>query len=335
MCMIYLTNLPSFYKIRLWNEVARRRRLLVVFYQSGAADRNADFFRGEMHFEHVWLRGGAVRQSLQLARLLRRRPYDELVLGGWETPALLAGALLSPRGKNACVVESSVYESGTGGMKGLVKKLFMRRIAKVYACGKPQAALAGALGFRGRVVLTGGCGILNYGAQPAYEPRAAVRRFLYVGRLVEVKNLELLVRTFGEMPDLELTIAGFGPLEGLLKALAGPNVRFLGPVDNDKLPAVYRAADVFVLPSRVEPWGLVVEEALNNGTPVIVSDRVGCKDDLVTAETGLVFRHDDAASLKAAVRQMCDVAFYNRLRLGVSRLDFTRSARRQVEVYLS
>ena len=117
--------------------------------------------------------------------------------------------------------------------------------------------------------------------------------------------------------------------------MAGSNVRFVGAVDNEKLPAVYRAADVFVLPSIIEPWGLVVEEALNNGTPVIVSDRVGCKDDLLTKETGLVFRHDDAASLKAAVRQMCDVAFYNRLRQGVARLDFSRSARRQVEVYLS
>lgn len=333
--MLYLTNLPSFYKIRLWNEIARRRRLLVVFYQESASDRNADFFRGEMRFEHVWLRGGALRQCWQLAGLLRRTPFDELVLGGWECLPLLAGAFLSPRRKNACVVESSLYESGTGGFRGFVKKAFMRRISKVYACGKPQAALAEALGFRGRLVLTGGCGILNYQPQPSYEPRRTVRRFLYVGRLVEVKNLELLVRTFNEMPDLELTIVGFGPLEGALKALAGPNVRFLGAVDNDKLPEVYRGADVFVLPSRLEPWGLVVEEALNNGTPVIVSDRVGCKDDLVTAETGLVFRHDDAASLKAAVRQMCDVAFYNRLRQGVARLDFSRSARRQVEVYLS
>ena len=333
--MIYLTNLPSFYKIRLWNEVARERRLLVVFYQEVADDRNKDFFRGEMRFEHLCLRGSTMTKVRQLVHVLRSRPYDELVLGGWENLPLLAGAFLSPRRKNACVVESSLYESTTGGVKGLVKKLFMRRISKVYACGKPQAALAEALDFRGRMVLTGGCGILNYVAQPPYAPRSEVRRFLYVGRLVEVKNLELLVQTFNEMPDLELTIVGFGQLEKHLKAMAGSNVRFVGAVDNEKLPAVYRAADVFVLPSIIEPWGLVVEEALNNGTPVIVSDRVGCKDDLVTAETGLVFRHDDAASLKAAVRQMCDVAFYNRLRQGVARLDFSRSARRQVEVYLS
>lgn len=333
--MIYLTNLPSFYKIRLWNEVARERRLLVVFYQEVADDRNKDFFRGEMRFEHLCLRGSTMTKVRQLVHVLRSRPYDELVLGGWENLPLLAGAFLSPRRKNACVVESSLYESTTGGVKGLVKKLFMRRISKVYACGKPQAALAEALDFRGRMVLTGGCGILNYVAQPPYAPRSEVRRFLYVGRLVEVKNLELLVQTFNEMPDLELTIVGFGQLEKHLKAMAGSNVRFVGAVDNEKLPAVYRAADVFVLPSIIEPWGLVVEEALNNGTPVIVSDRVGCKDDLVTKETGLVFRHDDAASLKAAVRQMCDVAFYNRLRQGVARLDFSRSARRQVEVYLS
>ena len=67
-------------------------------------------------------------------------------------------------------------------------------------------------------------------------------------------------------------MVGFGRIEAQLKAAAGKNIKFIGAVDNKDLPAVYRANDVFVLPSVSETWGLVVEEALNNGLPVLLSD---------------------------------------------------------------
>lgn len=72
--------------------------------------------------------------------------------------------------------------------------------------------------------------------------------------------------------------------------MAKDNIRFLGHVPNDSLPEIYERHDVFILPSRYEPWGLVVEEALFRGLPVIASDKVGSAADMVAAlETGAVF----------------------------------------------
>lgn len=57
---------------------------------------------------------------------------------------------------------------------------------------------------------SGGCGILNYRSQPLYVPRNEVNNFLYVGRLVSVKNIDMLIMVFNRKPNLNLTIVGYG-----------------------------------------------------------------------------------------------------------------------------
>ena len=73
-----------------------------------------------------------------------------------------------------------------------------------------------------------------------------------------------------------------------------------GFVNQSQLGRYFAAADVFVLPSEFETWGLVINEAMQFGLPVIVSDRVGCRHDLVIpGETGEVFAFGDAEGLTA------------------------------------
>jgi glycosyltransferase involved in cell wall biosynthesis len=103
---------------------------------------------------------------------------------------------------------------------------------------------------------------------------------LFVGRLEREKGLEVLLeawRLAGLGEGALLALAGEGPLRDRAE---GPGVRVLGYVPRLQLPALYAAADVLVLPSVrtatfVEPWGLVVNEAMHQGTPVIASDAVG------------------------------------------------------------
>jgi glycosyltransferase involved in cell wall biosynthesis len=79
-------------------------------------------------------------------------------------------------------------------------------------------------------------------------------------------------------------------------------VQFLGFRNQTELPRYFDLCDIFVLPSRHEPWGLVVNEAMNAGRAVIVSDDVGCQQDLVReGETGAVFPAGDVHGLAAAI----------------------------------
>ena len=110
------------------------------------------------------------------------------------------------------------------------------------------------------------------------------------------------VRQNSDRPRMVLKLVGYGPLEDSLRQLAldlgiAGLVEFAGKAWQAELPQIYRSADVFILPSAREAWGLVVNEAMLSGLPVVVSDRCGCAVDLVTAETGWTFSPHDEGEL--------------------------------------
>jgi len=95
-------------------------------------------------------------------------------------------------------------------------------------------------------------------------------------------------------------------LESRVKALGWTSVKFLGFVNQTQLPRFYDLCDVFVLPSEREPWGLAVNEAMNAGKAIIVSDRVGARADLIReGENGFVVPMGDTAMLSERLRILC------------------------------
>jgi glycosyltransferase involved in cell wall biosynthesis len=115
------------------------------------------------------------------------------------------------------------------------------------------------------------------------EPDTPV--ILFAGKLIPKKAPRVLLDAFRlvrERRPCALLFAGEGELRPELEAAAGRDVHFAGFLNQSELPAAYVAADVFCLPSvQHETWGLVVNEALNFGLPVVVTDKVGCAADLV------------------------------------------------------
>jgi len=108
---------------------------------------------------------------------------------------------------------------------------------------------------------------------------------LYVGRLVEDKNLRRLLRALVGL-DAKLVLCGTGPLEGELRSLAGQlgvQVEFAGYVAPADLPARFAAADALVLPSVYEPFGVAVREAAAAGLPVVCSRNAGAAGDFAVA----------------------------------------------------
>lgn len=137
------------------------------------------------------------------------------------------------------------------------------------------------------------------------------KRLIYAGRLVRRKRIDLLIAAFADIadqrPDWDLLIVGQGVEEEKLLAMAPatllggtePRIRWLPfVVDPDKLVAVYRACDIFVLPSEYEAWGLVVNEAIAAGLAVVASDVVGAAHELVDeGVNGFIFQSGDVGEL--------------------------------------
>lgn len=330
---IIITNLPSFYKINLYNEINKSCKLLVIYTWDHSQGRNRDFFEGSMQFDHIHLKDSGFTRIIQLRRIIRSIDYKELILGGWDSIPLWVSAFVSSKKKNALVIESSYLESTTKGIKGLIKRIFISRISKVYASGKSQKKITDNLGFKGETIITKGVGIFNYIRQPIFTSRDKVKNFLYVGRLTKVKNLEYLIHKFNTHPELTLTIIGFGELEDHLKSIANKNIEFLGAINNSELSPHYQKADVFILPSVSEPWGLVIEEALNNGTPVMVSDKVGCSEEIINKNNGVIFSLNPD-NFEEQLAKIVDIENYNRMRSHISKMNFEEIEDYQVKCYL-
>lgn len=130
---------------------------------------------------------------------------------------------------------------------------------------------------------------------------------LYVGRFAEEKNLFTLLRAGVYLKehrqDFVLCLVGKGEKREELEAFCEEHslqdkVCFVDYMLFDQLVSYYKMAEVLVLPSKFEPWGLVVNEALACGLPVIASDRVGAVDDLIIrGENGDIFSWDDTKEL--------------------------------------
>lgn len=131
--------------------------------------------------------------------------------------------------------------------------------------------------------------------------------YLFVGRLIERKGLDVLLEAFRRLATGTLSIAGDGPLRGLAEAAAAvdPRIRLVGHVAGQALSDVYRRADVLVVPSLYEPWGLVVHEGLAHGLAVVATDQVGAGDDLIDAGTnGYVVPAASSEALADAMRSV-------------------------------
>jgi glycosyltransferase involved in cell wall biosynthesis len=124
---------------------------------------------------------------------------------------------------------------------------------------------------------------------------------LVFGRLVPYKRADLAVAAFAEL-GTPLVVAGTGRQTEELQASAPPNVRFVGRVDDEQLPALLAGARSLVFPG-VEDFGITPVEAMAAGTPVVAFGRGGVLDTVTDGETGVLFAEQTVESLVAAVRR--------------------------------
>ncbi len=170
----------------------------------------------------------------------------------------------------------------------------------------------------------------------------------FVGRLVYEKGvqtvLEAMPLIMSKVPNVKFVVAGSGPHLNQLKGLVtefglDDKVRFVGHVDTDDLCAFYSIADLTVVPSLYEPFGMVVLESMAMGTPTIVADTGGLSEIVVHEETGLKFEPGSPESLaEAMLRILEDDALSARITADAmaymgEQYNWDRITNRTIEVY--
>lgn len=132
--------------------------------------------------------------------------------------------------------------------------------------------------------------------------RSVASTVVFVGKFTPKKRPQDVLEAARLLPGVDFIMVGEGPLGIELRRAAKdlPNVTFTGFKNQTELPHVIAAADVLLLPSEHEPWGLVVNEAMACGLVPVVSDAVGCAPDLVTG-AGETFPTGDIPALCRAL----------------------------------
>jgi glycosyltransferase involved in cell wall biosynthesis len=252
-------------------------------------------------------------------------PYDTISLLRNYRPTVVISAQLGPRTLqsflyckmfgNARLITwadlSEHSECGTGKMRSAVRRLLLQSSDAVLVNGSSGARYVERLGAQAKTIfhLPFVREMNDLCSLPLTRDSAISHRLLYVGQLIQRKGIHLflaaLARRKRRHRQLECWVVGEGPLRHELEQSArwnGLNVKFLGDVPFDDLHRIYGSAGIFVLPTLEDTWGLVVNEALAAGLPVLGSRYSQAVEELVEdGVNGWTFRPDQSEELDAAL----------------------------------
>ena len=247
---------------------------------------------------------------------------DVVVLPGWDDPGTLIALQWCRRHNVPRIVMSA--SSARDAPRTWWREAIKRQVVTSYDAGlvggQRHAAYLQSLGMPPARTFTGYNVVDNAyfaaGAASAREHADRVRKtldlpdryFLAIGRFIPKKNFDFLLRAFAQYrhrssSPVELVLLGDGPLDADLRAYRAAlnledSIHLPGFKQYDVLPAYYGLAEAFVHTSLREQWGLVVNEAMAAGLPVIVSERCGCVPDLVhPGRNGFSFDPEDSDAL--------------------------------------
>ncbi len=337
---VIVTHIPVFYKVNLYNELSKKLNIFVIFISGDTSEKRADDFVSleNAEFKYEVLSDGDFQSRNQFTNIrkikdiIKSIEYKKLLVSGWELGEFWYLVFFYPKSKNCLALESTVRESSTIGIKGVIKKLFLSRISTVFASGALHIELLNALGYKSEIKVTKGVGIINK-TEFARKEKRYQKRFLYIGRLSKVKNLKTLIELFNSLEEYFLTIVGDGEEKESLAKMAKSNIIFKEPIENKKLKDEFLNNDIFILPSMIEPWGLVIEEALYFGLPVIVSQNCGSVELIKNGVNGYIFDPKDNKNLKDIIINI-DAKRYDELLAGVKEFSIDDKDRNQISSYI-
>ena len=325
MKILFLTNIPSPYRVHFFNELGKHCELTVLFEKERSRERNKEWKGDEFRrFNGVFLKGPSTSTDMAICpgvlRYVKDRSFDRIICSDFTTPTGMLAVSYMKRHRIPYYLESD------GGFAGSSKGIKARIKRWIIAGAKGYFSTADE---HDRYYLT-------YGADPARihrypftslfssdvadapvtpEGKAALREMLNikekrivlaVGQFIPRKGFDVLLDAARGLPrDIGFYFVGGTPTEeytAFVEKHALTNVHFVGFCAKDALQRYYRAADLFVLPTREDIWGLVVNEAMAAALPVVTTTRCIAGLELVReGENGFLVPPADSTALGDAI----------------------------------
>lgn len=291
---LFVSNVPSPYNVEYLNELGKKMDVTAVFERGSSAERDSSWQNLNVkNFKCNILDGFRFNVdsalSLGICKYLRQFKKDHIVIGNPTTPTGIVAILYCKLHKIPYIIQSEGGIAKDG--KGLMEKLkwFLMHSAKLYLSG---------MSLKNEYFLTyGGTPerIFQYPFTSLYEDdivkkplsgsdKIELRKalgidaecmFVYVGQFIYRKGIDVLLRACAFIDrNVYVLLIGGEPTEeylSIINELQLKNIHFINFIDKEKLKKYYAASDFFVLPTREDTWGLVVNEAMAAGLPVITT----------------------------------------------------------------
>lgn len=323
-CVVGLvTELIAPYRIPVFNALAELLDgRLHVFFLSAMAGRPWPVHRDEVQFSYEVLPGAAWQPlghrtptlylNLPLLLRLRRCGVGPLIVGGYNHPEFLWSLLHGRRTGWPVMLWSESVDAAErpARIRTAVKRSFVAACDGYVVPGTRAEDQLRYLGASTQAIFHAPNAVDTAFWGNRSQPRndsTVPPRLLFVGNLLDVKGVDVLLRALDHpsLRSLHLDVVGSGPKKAALQDLshrAGLDVSFHGELDRLALRERYRAADVLVLPTRSDPWGLVLNEGMCSGCVPVTTTAAGAVPDLVSdGETGVVVPAADVEALRAAL----------------------------------
>jgi glycosyltransferase involved in cell wall biosynthesis len=331
--VVLISQSPTPYYTPILNALSELVDLHVLYMGHGARPDSAapgwadfnDPWGEPPRFEYSFFRSVAVRigradfharVSFGISRALRRLHPDVVLVHSWGP--LMVEPLLWARLARRHSVMWTESSAGSGLLRDPVSMFIRRRVVALadafVATGRLATQFIIDLGADpGRVVqscLPSALAGIIVATQPGLPPSVvgSTTRFLFIGRLVELKRpiqlAEAFIRALPSLGGATLTFVGEGPLGERIAEIAAAEsrIRLLKRAEGEALAAYYREADVLVIPSERDVWGLVVNEALAAGLYVVATNQVASAVELLDQQSGLIVPVDDSDALVGALK---------------------------------
>jgi glycosyltransferase involved in cell wall biosynthesis len=339
--LVILTELIAPYRIPVFNALAQRPEIdlhVIFFSRTDSITRKWRVYDEEIRFSYEVLpswrkRVGKYNVLLNhgLNQALSVASADVIVCGGYNYVSSWQALRWAKRHSTPFLLwsESTSYDSRAGhAMLELLKRKFVESCDGFVVPGKSACEYLENFGVpRQKVFLApNAVDIGLFSASKAHvrehqkELRAQLvlpeRYFLFVGRLVRAKGVLDLLEAYATLApamreQFGLVFAGDGPMRSELESRAREiyqgSVHFAGFVHRDSLPAYYTLAECLVLPTLSDTWGMVVNEAMACGLPVICTRVAGCAADLIRGN-GRIVSPGSRAELVTAMKEIADDA---------------------------
>lgn len=326
MRVLYMTNIPVPYRVAFFNELGKYCDLTVTFERKRAADRNNEWLSNSFqNFKGVFLQGyskGAEQAFCPaIAPYLSRKKFDAFIVGGYSTPTgMLAIEILRAKRIPFWMNSDGGLIKSDNKVRYAIKRHFIASAASWLSTGKQTTEYLVHYGADRKRVYTYPFTSVSeqqiLERSPTLEEKNTLRKELSikeqkmvvsVGRYIPIKGFDVLMRSAQKLPqEVGVYIIGGNPGDDYLQMqqeLQVRNIHFVDFMPMEQLAKYYQAADVFVLPTRGDVWGLVVNEAMANGLPVITTDRCVAGLELVRqGENGYIVPVEDANALAEAIK---------------------------------